>query len=357
MPGKQTALVPQIVAGKKQNALIRLEAGFPDSVSWWMEQYFQFEVTTAASSRKVQQRDLQSFLDFMYDEEKSDKRVAWSPRLSKSFQDYLRGMKIEGKRQWNDRTVNRVMAHLKTFSKWVHKLRPFPLGDPMGKITLQAVGTGLDVERALTASERRKMLDAADLLLEMGGRSKDRSRYRNVERPMHKTYRPYRNRAIVYTLIETGMRRAAISHLDVVGVDWKKRTVSVLEKGGVTHSYSISREGLDAIKAYFESERGQDAEQQWQTSQALFLTAHQNPRGGARLSVRSVNVIWDDVCRTAGVEGKTPHSARHAMGKHIIEKTGNIAAVQRQLGHKNVAYSMQYSRITAEELGDVINDR
>ena len=39
------------------------------------------------------------------------------------------------------------------------------------------------------------------------------------------------------------------------------------------------------------------------------------------------------------------------MGKHIIEKTGNIAAVQRQLGHKNVAYSMQYSRITAEELG------
>ncbi len=357
MPRKQAALVPQIVAGKNQNTLIRLEAGFPDSVSWWMEQYFQFEVTAALSSRKVQQRDLQSFLDFMFKEERNDKRVAWSPRLSKSFQDYLRGMKVEGKRRWNDRTVNRVMAHLKTFSKWVHKIRPFPLGDPMLKITLQAVGTGLDVERALTASERRKMLDAADLLVETGRRSKDRSRFRNAERPMHKTYRPYRNRAIVYTLIETGMRRAAITNLDLSGVDWKKRTVSVVEKGGVTHSYSISREGLEAIKAYFESERLQDAEQQWQTSQALFLTAHQNPRGGARLSVRSVNVIWDDVCRTAGVEGKTPHSARHAMGKHIIEKTGNIAAVQRQLGHKNVAYSMQYSRITAEELGDVINDR
>lgn len=98
------------------------------------------------------------------------------------------------------------------------------------------------------------LLDAADLLLEVGKRSKDRSRYRNVERPMHKTYRPYRNRAIVYTLIETGMRRAAITNLDLSGVDWKKRTVSVLEKGGVTHSYSISREGLEAIKAYVESE-------------------------------------------------------------------------------------------------------
>jgi site-specific recombinase XerC len=45
------------------------------------------------------------------------------------------------------------------------------------------------------------------------------------------------------------------------------------------------------------------------------------------------------------------------MGRHIIEKTGNIAAVQRQLGHKNAAYSMQYARISERELGEVIEDR
>jgi site-specific recombinase XerC len=45
------------------------------------------------------------------------------------------------------------------------------------------------------------------------------------------------------------------------------------------------------------------------------------------------------------------------MGKHIIEKTGNIAAVQKQLGHKQAAYSMQYARITAEELGRVLDER
>lgn len=43
--------------------------------------------------------------------------------------------------------------------------------------------------------------------------------------------------------------------------------------------------------------------------------------------------------------------------KHIMEKTGNIAAMQRQLKHKNAAYSMQYSGITAEELRDVIDAR
>jgi integrase len=87
------------------------------------------------------------------------------------------------------------------------------------------------------------------------------------------------------------------------------------------------------------------------------LATPNNPRAGERLSVRTVNVIWDEVCEAGGVEGRTPHSARHAMGKHIIEKTGNIAAVQRQLGHKNAVYSMQYARITKQELLDVIDDR
>lgn len=77
----------------------------------------------------------------------------------------------------------RIMAHLKTFAKWVHTLRPFPLGPPMAKLKLPAVGTGLEIDRALTPAERRKVLDAADLLLVVGGRSIDRKRYKTGERP------------------------------------------------------------------------------------------------------------------------------------------------------------------------------
>lgn len=34
--------------------------------------------------------------------------------------------------------------------------------------------------------------------------------------------------------------------------------------------------------------------------------------------------------RSGGAGDHTPHDARYAMGRHLIEKTGNIAAVQRQ---------------------------
>jgi integrase len=70
-----------------------------------------------------------------------------------------------------------------------------------------------------------------------------------------------------------------------------------------------------------------------------------------------VNTVWHAVCRVAQVQGRTPHSARHAMGKHIMDKTGNIAAVQRQLGHRQAAYAMQYARVTAAALGRVLEER
>ena len=31
-------------------------------------------------------------------------------------------------RVWSDKTLLRIMAHLKTFATWVHKLRPFRWG-------------------------------------------------------------------------------------------------------------------------------------------------------------------------------------------------------------------------------------
>jgi hypothetical protein len=75
------------------------------------------------------------------------------------------------------------VAHLKTFSKWIHKLRPFPLGNPTEKLKNLAVTGALKLERALTEAERRKRLEAADHLPVIGGRSRDRRRNKKAELP------------------------------------------------------------------------------------------------------------------------------------------------------------------------------
>ena len=336
--------------------LVRIPEKCPDTLTWWADQYFNFEVTTSPRSQKEQHRDLNYFIQFLKRESGSDHREQWIPRISSAFQEYLRGVcGQDGKRHWSDRTINRMMAHLKTFSKWINKLMPFPLGDPMGKIKGFPIGSGLEIERALTPTERRRMLDYSDRLPETGGKSKDRHRYRTKERPVRKGFRPYRNRAIIYTLIETGMRRGAVCRINLDDIDFQGKKIAVQEKGGLIHSYKISNEGLEAIRDYIEKERTLD-NLEWK-SPALFLPYNTKPNPKGRLTSQSINQVWNQITEKAGVEGKTPHSARHAMGKHVIEKTGNVAAVQRVLGHKNAAYSMQYARITDKELDEVLNNR
>ena len=311
------------------------------------------------SSQRAQQQDLTRFIMYMLKEEGTDERPRWSPRLSRSFQEYLKTVinVKTGRRQWGEKSIKRTMAHLKTFSKWIHKLRPFPLGNPMAKISIESTtaGNGLEIERALTKFERRRILDAADQLPVIGGRSRDRNRFRKKERPQRKGYRPYRNRSIIYTLIETGMRRAGVVNIILDDLDFKNQTITTREKGGRVHTYHISQEGLSSIKDYLENERNQDNEK-W-NSRRLFISANTVGSGNGNISARAINSIWSEVCQAAGVEGRTPHSARHAMGRYIIEKTGNVAAVQMQLGHKNAAYSMQYARITSQELKDVLDKR
>lgn len=350
-------------SGKKGDAanLVHLDQATPDNISWWLDQYFQFEVTTAPESRKVQRRDILHFIMFMIRTEGDDLRPLWTPRLSRAFQEYLRTLIDEkGKREYGERSIKRITAHLKTFSKWVHKLRPFPLGNPMEKITTSVPGTGLEVERALTDPERRRILDAADRLLIIGGRSRDRKRYRKRaehERPQRKAFRPYRNRAIIYCLIETGMRRSGVINIILDNIDFGRQTVTVKEKGSIQHTYNISRQALDAIQDYLGQERDQDFEK-WQ-SPYLFLTSSSRLKTSAngKMSAQAINNIWNDVCKTAGVEGKTTHSARHGMGRYIMAQTGNIAAVQRQLGHRNPAYAMEYSQVSRKELLTLLDER
>jgi integrase len=361
-PGGEETADPGPGAGETRLPVrLDLEAGSSDSLAGWLEAYFAVEVTTAASSREVQRRDLSRFLAFMQAEEGSDQRALWTSRLSRAFLDALRSeIDPDGSRRFSDRTIARIAAHLKTFAKWIHTLRPFRLGDPTEKLKIVLTGPGLEIERALTESQRRKLLDAADHLPVLGGRSRDRRRTKDVEfadeRPRRKGYRPYRNRAIVYCLIETGMRRAAVCNLDLSAIDFDKHTVTVREKGGHSHRYKISKEGAKAIQDYLREERGADQEM-FPQCPALFLPAETVVNSSGRLSPGVINNVWNEVCRWANIKGKTPHAARHAMGRHIMAKTGNVAAVQRQLGHKNAAYSLQYARITDAELQDVVDER
>ncbi len=359
--------MPDLMRKSDQNAMPNLLGVFsgenwPDTIPVWAELYFRFEVTTSERSQREQQRDFRLFHTFMLREAGGDERTQWTPRVSRAFVDALRSeVKEEEGRRWSDRTINRIVAHLKTFSKWIHKLRPFPLGNPTEKLKSLSVTGILELERALTEAERRKLLDAADHLPVIGGRSRDRRRNKSAnlpdERPRRKGYRPWRNRAIIYTLVETGMRRAEVTTIDLDGIDFERSTLLITEKGGQQRRCLVSKEGIKAIRDYIDHERGEDACVH-SASPALFLPASTivNSVVG-RLTPSVINTVWNEACKFAHIKNRTPHSARHAMGVHLVKKTGNPRTAQRQLGHRNPSTTMQYMQFTHEEMREALDER
>ena len=352
---KSAVFSPQVTIGKKTTSLTALPQTFPDTLSWWREQFFALYVTTAPASQQKQWRHIETFIQFMREQNGEERRALWTPRLSRDFFQALK-IKPDGTPRATD-TINNGLNHVRAFAKWIHHIKPFPLGDPMLKVknvrSIRHWGS-----RALKPAERNRLLDAADYLPLSWGKSKDRHRYGvdPKQRPMRKTARPYRNRAIIYTLIETGMRRAAITHIEVDSVHFDEGIIEVIEKGDLEASYTITKAGLRAIADYLKHERPRDAES-W-GSPLLFLPAKQKTQSSGRLTPLNVNVIWNQIARLAQLpKGRTPHSARHAVGVDIMKKTKNPKAVAAQLNHVSVTSSLSYMGVSKNELREIMESR
>ncbi len=336
------------------NTLLEYPSNFTDELDWWMDKYFEFEVHTSFETQKAQRRDIALFLDYMLSRTGSIKRSNWTLKTSRGFQQYLKSQTDpDGKSLRNDRTTDRIFAHLKTFAKWIHRIQPFTLFNPMLKVKLSDSGKFLDIDNAISSEEREKLLGVADNLVTLTALSKDKHRFKDKEKPQLKYKRPYRDRAIVYTLTETGMRRSDVINITIDKVNFKTKKIFI--KGKKTFKYQISKQGINAIKDYIKKERGKDIVK-WQ-SNTLFLPSSTVSRGTGKLTPCVINNIWNKVCKEAGIIGKTPHSSRHAMGIYIMKKTGNPAAIQKQLGHKNPAYSVQYSKVLEQKIEEILLDR
>lgn len=350
-----TASGRQSATGMKNVSLVTIPEAFPDTLTWWRDQFFALQVTTSEGSQKKQWRHIEMFIRLMLDTTGNEERKLWTPRLSRDFLTALK-KKPDGTARATD-TINNVLNHVRSFAKWVHHLKPFPLGNPMAKIknvrSLKNWGS-----RALTPQERNRMLDSADYLPISWGKSKDRERYGLYpeSRPTRKTARPYRNRAIIYTLIETGMRREAVTNIELENINFREGTIEVMEKGDLEASYTITKAGLRAIEDYLEHERSKDSDL-WR-SPYLFLPAHQQTQSSGKLIPRNINALWNQIAELANVpKGRTPHSARHAVGVAIMKKTKNPKAVSAQLNHISVASSLSYMGVTRSEIREVMESR
>ena len=182
--------------------------------------------------------------------------------------------------------------------------------------------------------------------------------------PAHARGRPVRDRAIVFVLLCTGLRREEVVTLDLGQVEPNEpdglrtarrvRVRGVKGKGGTERNVFLSKDARDALAEYLEIERPKDAGEAT-GSEALFLSAAGTParRADGRLSVRAVNLLLERIGRWHDAEVTDPdrrisplrpHDLRHTFAYRLAAETGKDAyELERRLGHGSQRYIQRYT--------------
>jgi integrase len=256
-------------------------------------------------------------------------------------------------------TVNAHLASLSGFTTWVIARDPaaLPHGNPCAKVADLPLPP-LE-PRALSAGQVRSLKNVLDRLERF---HQHKGRRRGRQAGVHGHGRPLRDRAIVYLLLSTGLRREELVRLDLeqlqpntpAGLRAARKTkiAGVRGKGRTSRHVYASADARTALADYLEHERPADA---GPDSTALFLSAALigSRRPDGRLSPRSINTICEQIGHWHDAEQPDPdrhisplrpHDLRHSFGFALAAETGNDAyELQRRLGHASQRYIARYT--------------
>jgi len=150
-----------------------------------------------------------------------------------------------------------------------------------------------------------------------------------------------RDRAIVLTLLDTGLRAMELCMLKIEDVDLKKGKVEVKHgvqgggKGGKGRSVFVGKTARRTIWRYLACREDYD------DSQApLFLG-----RGDRFLTPNGLRQLIKSLAEKAGVNDAYPHKFRHTFAITYLRSGGDIFTLQALLGHKSLDIVRHYARV------------
>jgi integrase/recombinase XerC len=149
---------------------------------------------------------------------------------------------------------------------------------------------------------------------------------------------PARDRAVLELLYASGLRVSELAGLDLDDVDFARRTVRVLGKGGKEREVPFGARAAVALDAYLRA-RGHDGG-------PLF-----RGRRTGRLGIRSIFEIVRRQARAAGIARRvTPHTLRHTFATHLLDRGADLRMIQELLGHSRLSTTQRYTHVSATQL-------
>jgi len=147
-----------------------------------------------------------------------------------------------------------------------------------------------------------------------------------------------RNRALIFLFMDTGLRLAEISGININDIDFNQETVRVFGKGSKERIVRIGKQTQKALLKYMLN-RDDDY-------QCLWLTEERRP-----LTCRGVQEAIKKLCKRANITDAKPgpHTFRHTAAINYLRNGGDEFTLQIMLGHTTLAMTRRYTSTLGTE--------
>lgn len=147
-----------------------------------------------------------------------------------------------------------------------------------------------------------------------------------------------RDKAIFYTLLDTGLRASELLALDLEDCELTTGATLVRHgKGGKSRTVFLSQATRRAIRSYLKARLDDNT--------ALFATDE-----GTRLGYWGLRTLLDRRANMAGIQGVTLHSFRRQFALSMLRNGVDIFSLQELMGHADLQILRRYLAQTSDDL-------
>ena len=274
--------------------------------------YLKFERNRSDLTIKNYGEDLRAFKEFYGNLEGCH---SWKSVDSDIIRDWMESMMDKGN---NATSINRRLSALRSFYRFA-LARKLVDKDPVHGVTGPKKGRPLP--QFLKENEMDRLLDAESWT---------------------ESFEDVRDRTVIMTFYETGIRLSELIGLDDSMVDFSNRQLKVTGKRNKQRVIPFGEELLATLRDYMKCRNREVILQ----SEAFFVTA----KGQRMTSSQVREAVRKNLSKVCTLKKRTPHVLRHTFATAMLNNKAGIESVKKLLGHESLSTTEIYTHTTFEQL-------
>jgi len=154
-----------------------------------------------------------------------------------------------------------------------------------------------------------------------------------------------RDRAMLELMYSSGLRVSELCGLKFGDVNFEAGFLQVTGKGAKTRLVPVNHRALEALREYLL--QGRPALLKGRSSSYFFVS-----QGGRPITRQRFWQVLKQLAKEVSLD-LSPHMVRHSFATHLLEGGADLRAVQKMLGHADIATTQIYTKVTSDRLKKV----